>query len=111
MCLEYIFLRNFFILVLFQMISSIIIFPAIICSLLVISSSYGNNMFPSNDDRFDVAHDGWNIENVPEHHLEKRNSGRTCVKCKLGLINCCAPNICVKKHLRPDRCMRIKQGK
>ncbi|CAF1082745.1 unnamed protein product [Rotaria sp. Silwood1] len=33
-----------------------------------------------------------------------------CVRCKFGIIRCCYPNICVKKHLRPDKCLRIKSG-
>jgi hypothetical protein len=43
--------------------------------------------------------------------MNKRESGKNCVRCKFGINLCCAPNICVKKTLRPDECMEIKVGK
>ncbi|CAF1212836.1 unnamed protein product [Rotaria sp. Silwood1] len=47
-------------------------------------------------------------------HRERRDdpaqSPGQCVPCKFGMGRCCYPNICVKKHLRPDKCLRIKRG-
>ena len=31
-----------------------------------------------------------------------------CVRCKFSLMRCCAPNICVKRRLRMDKCLRVK---
>jgi hypothetical protein len=31
-----------------------------------------------------------------------------CVRCKFSLARCCAPNICVKRRLRTDKCLRVK---
>lgn len=45
------------------------------------------------------------------HHGQQHEGyGRSghCVPCKLGIIRCCSPNICVKRHLRPDKCLRVK---
>ncbi|CAF1443998.1 unnamed protein product [Rotaria sordida] len=42
-----------------------------------------------------------------EYHDNPRRS-RQCVPCKFGIIRCCYPNVCVKKRLRPDKCLRIK---
>lgn len=39
---------------------------------------------------------------------DKRESGAHCVKCKFGINDCCAPNKCIKKTLRPDECQEIK---
>ncbi|CAF3689561.1 unnamed protein product [Rotaria sordida] len=43
-------------------------------------------------------------------HKHQHNSGqpRRCVRCKLSLARCCSPNICVKKHFRMDKCLRVK---
>jgi hypothetical protein len=34
-----------------------------------------------------------------------------CVRCKFNLFNCCSPNWCRKKTLRPDECIEVKPGK
>jgi len=33
---------------------------------------------------------------------------RQCVRCRLGVIRCCYPNVCVRRHLRMDKCLRVK---
>ncbi|CAF1059606.1 unnamed protein product [Rotaria sp. Silwood1] len=47
-------------------------------------------------------------------HRERRDSqfqsAGQCVPCKFGIGRCCYPNICIKKRLRPDKCLRIKTG-
>jgi hypothetical protein len=94
---------------LFQMNSNVIIILSITITLLFISSCESMNMFTSNDDRFDVFHHEPNSGNVTSI-MVKRHSHRRCVRCKLGLFKCCEPDICVKKTLRPDKCLSIKQG-
>lgn len=50
--------------------------------------------------------------NDDDDSFEKRaNANPDCVMCKFNLIPCCKPNICVKKFLRPDKCLRIDAGK
>jgi len=95
--------------------SNTIIFISIAMVLLLVSSSHGKNVLTTSDDDFEISqttasvflsmHD--NSSNV----VDKRESGRNCVPCKFDTIQCCAPNICVKKTLRPDECQEIKQGK
>ncbi|CAF2334609.1 unnamed protein product [Rotaria sp. Silwood2] len=43
-------------------------------------------------------------------HKHRHHDGqpRRCVRCKFSLIRCCSPNICVKKHFRADKCLRVK---
>jgi hypothetical protein len=67
------------------------------------------NIFASNDNRFDMSLHGLNYENVTVE-VAKRHE-KKCVHCKLGLISCCEPNICVKKTLHPDECLHVKVGK
>ncbi|CAF2794092.1 unnamed protein product [Rotaria sp. Silwood2] len=46
-------------------------------------------------------------------HRRRDNQSQSpgqCVPCKFGIGHCCHPNICVKKHLRPDKCLRVKGG-
>lgn len=40
--------------------------------------------------------------------VDKREFGRNCVPCKLGLNPCCEPNICKKNRFWFDECMEIK---
>ena len=47
----------------------------------------------------------------PMMDVGKRSSNRRCVRCKLGIANCCEPDICVKRTLRPDKCLSVKPGK
>lgn len=41
------------------------------------------------------------------HHHDSTLPGQ-CVRCKFSLIRCCPPNICVKRRLRSDKCLRVK---
>jgi hypothetical protein len=79
---------------------------------LFISSCYGRSMFASNDNSFDVTHNQWsNYGNDISEIVKRHYTEHKCVRCKFGLLECCEPNICVKKFLRPDKCMHIKEGK
>jgi hypothetical protein len=49
-------------------------------------------------------------DGIPLIHFDKRESGKHCVPCKFDISDCCEPNICVKKHLWPDKCMEVKQN-
>jgi hypothetical protein len=42
------------------------------------------------------------------HHDQDPSRSHSCVRCKFSLVNCCQPNICVKRRLRTDKCMRVK---
>jgi hypothetical protein len=44
------------------------------------------------------------------HHSHHSDQGqpRQCVQCKFSLIRCCSPNVCVKRRLRMDKCLRVK---
>ena len=42
-----------------------------------------------------------------EHHGDHTQPGG-CVRCGFGIISCCPPNICVKRRLRRDKCLRVK---
>lgn len=100
-------MENCLILGIFEMNSSIIFVVGMICLLLFSSSSYGMNMYSSEDDHHHVSN-GWNHENISAHHLEKRHSHGRCVRCSFGLFKCCEPDICVKHFLGRDKCKRIK---
>ncbi|CAF2208623.1 unnamed protein product [Rotaria magnacalcarata] len=39
---------------------------------------------------------------------QRRASTNGCVNCALKVFDCCAPNICVKRFLMPNKCMKIK---
>jgi hypothetical protein len=99
-------MENCLILGIFEMNSSIIFVVGMICLLLFSSSSYGMNMF-SSEDNHNVSN-GWNHENITEVHLAKRHSHGRCVRCSFGLFKCCEPDICVKHTLGRDKCKRIK---
>ncbi len=100
---------------LFIMNSNTIIFISIAIVLLLVSSSQGKNVHTNSDDDFEVSQQTateflTTEENFPSI-FNKREAGRNCVPCKFGVNPCCAPNICVKKTLRPDECQEVKQGK
>ena len=44
------------------------------------------------------------------HHHESgsRNAPLNVFDVNLVLMRCCAPNICVKRRLRTDKCLRVK---
>jgi hypothetical protein len=94
--------------------SNVIFIVAITCGLFLIASCGDDdddtNMFASNDDRFDTLHLGPNDGNATVQFV-KRYAGRRCVRCKFGFFHCCEPNVCVKRTLRLDKCMRVKQAK
>ncbi len=90
--------------------NSNIIFIVTITCMVLISSCYSMNMFATNDDSLDMFHPGSNYVNVTVDVVE-RSVRKHCVKCKFHLFDCCEPDICVKKTLRPDKCLSIKQGK
>ena len=54
-----------------------------------------------------------NSDQNAEHmvSMDKREIGKNCVPCKIGLNPCCAPNICVKRRFWFDECMEIKVAK
>ena len=86
------------------------------CLLLLVSSSFGKGVFTKNDDDFEVSQQTAAsflsmTEETPTGNHDKRELGKSCVPCKFGVNLCCAPNVCVKKTLRPDECMEIKAHK
>jgi hypothetical protein len=94
--------------------SNTIIFTSIAIFFLLVSSSYGKNVHTSEDDDFEVTQQmaaAFLMHDNSSHAIDKREAGRHCVPCKFGANPCCAPNICVKKTLRPDECQEIKTGK
>jgi len=50
----------------------------------------------------------FNFNGADASHSHSHHGIRKCVKCKFGLIECCEPDICESKLLRPDKCIRIK---
>ena len=90
--------------------SNIIFIVTMTCMVLLISPCDGMNMFATNNDSLDVFHPESNYINVTVDVVE-RSVRKHCVKCKYHLFNCCEPNICVKKTLRPDKCLTVKHGK
>ena len=90
--------------------SNLIFVLTITCMILFISSCYSMNMLASNDDLQSRSYQELNPGDE-SFSIVKRQASRVCVKCKMGLFKCCEPNICVKKHLRPDKCVRVKKGK
>jgi hypothetical protein len=34
-----------------------------------------------------------------------------CVRCRLHFFHCCSPNICLRRHIRPNKCQRVKAPK
>jgi hypothetical protein len=98
-----------------------IILLAIFALLFIVSSSNAKRLFYDNDNDMELTDkkarmflrsmmdnddDGDDLAS-----FDTRESGKKCVKCKFGINPCCAPNICVKKTLRPDECVEIKPGK
>lgn len=84
-----------------------------VCLLLLVSSSSGKGVFTKSDDDFELSQQTaasfLSMTTQPNHN--KREIGKNCVPCKFGVNLCCAPNVCVKKTLRPDECMEIKVPK
>ncbi len=73
----------------------------------VLSDSIWLDM-PNNDNR------AISKRNIFHHHHKQHDSDslqsqpQQCVRCKFSLIRCCSPNICVKRHFRTDKCLRVK---
>ena len=99
-----------FIIDLFKMNSNFIFILTITCMILLISSCYSTDMLANNADLQGLSYQESNPDDE-SFSIVKRQASRRCVKCKMGMFNCCEPNICVKKHLRPDKCVRVKTGK
>ncbi len=95
--------------------SNTIIFGLIAIFFLLVSSSYGKNVFTKSDDDFEVSQQAarsfLSTNDNSSNVFDKRETGKNCVPCKFGANPCCAPNICVKKTLKPDECQEVKQGK
>ncbi len=95
--------------------SNTMIFTLMAILFLYVSSSYGMNVHTSADDDFEVTQQTattfLSMHENSSSVFAKREAGRNCVPCKFGANPCCAPNICVKKTLRPDECQEVKQGK
>jgi hypothetical protein len=105
--------------------SNTILFTSIALLLLLVSSSHGKGVFTKSDDDFEVSQqtaatflamdeEATTFSSMHDDSsavFHKRESGRNCVPCKFGANPCCAPNICVKKTLRPDECQEVKTGK
>ena len=95
--------------------SKTMLFISMTCLVLLVSSSSGAGVFTKSDDDFEVSQQtaanflSMNDDSTPINH-NKREMGKNCVPCKFGVNPCCAPNICVKKTLRPDECMEIKSA-
>lgn len=49
-------------------------------------------------------------EDEDESSLFIRKLKPGCVRCKFGIFKCCSPNICRKRTLRPNKCIKVKQG-
>jgi hypothetical protein len=95
--------------------SNTILFISIALLLLLVSSSHGKGVFTKSDDDFEVSQQTaasfLSMHDNSSDVVHKREIGKHCVPCKFGANPCCAPNICVKKTLRPDECQEVKTGK
>jgi hypothetical protein len=47
-------------------------------------------------------------EEEHDSSASERSVKPTCVRCRLGLFKCCSPNICLKRHIRPNKCLKVK---
>ncbi len=106
----------------YTMNSNTILFISIALLLLLVSSSQGKGVFTKSDDDFEVSQQTATtflsmdedfppiIREDPLDIFLKREASKNCVPCKFGINPCCAPNICVKKTLRPDECQEVKTG-
>lgn len=87
---------------------------AMAMAVLLVSASHGMTIESTSEPSFEIhqhsANDFLSMNDTPPT-MDKREAGKNCVPCKFGVTPCCAPNVCVKKTLRPDECMEIKQGK
>jgi len=94
-----------------------IILLAIFGLLLIVSSSNAKNLYDDKDMEFSDKQARMFLRAIMGEDddgltaLDTRQTNQNCVACKLGIIPCCAPNICQKKLLRPNKCIRIKPGK
>ena len=63
-----------------------------------------------NDDQREISkRDLFHRHHHKDHHDQSDvTQPRQCVRCKFSLINCCYPNICVKRRFRTDKCLRVK---
>ncbi|CAF0733428.1 unnamed protein product [Rotaria sp. Silwood1] len=63
-----------------------------------------------NNNDHDLSNDNHIISerSIFGHKHHRNRQPRQCVRCKFSLVRCCLPNICVKRHFRTDKCLRIK---
>jgi hypothetical protein len=95
-----------------------IILLAAVALLCMVVSSNANRLFYDNDNDMELSNDKArmflraisNDDDDDSPSFNTRESGKNCVRCKLGINPCCAPNICIKKFFF-DECMEIKPGK
>ncbi|CAF4835283.1 unnamed protein product, partial [Rotaria socialis] len=93
-------------------ISTLLVF-GLLATILFALSIDGKRMFADSDDdeaalaelkaRMMTAED----DSDDDSH-QRRASTKGCVSCAFKVFDCCAPNVCVKRFLRPNKCMRIK---
>lgn len=78
---------------------------------LIITTVLSDLTSPDMDDNDDYHAVSKRIFGHKHHHQQRHGhpmqSGH-CVRCKFSLARCCAPNICVKRRFRTDKCLRVK---
>jgi len=48
------------------------------------------------------------LKKKDDKNFNKQMNNPDCILCKFNLVPCCAPNLCIKKHFRPDECLELK---
>ena len=92
---------------------SILVIISLMLTTILSESSWLNN-----DDEDAPTLSKRNLFNHHHHHHKHHEHGQeregdygqsgNCVRCGFGIFRCCSPNICVKRRLRKDKCLRVK---
>ncbi|CAF3635363.1 unnamed protein product [Rotaria socialis] len=101
-------------------ISTLLVF-GLLATILFALSIDGKRMFADSDDdeaalaelkaRMMAAEDDSDSDSdsdSDDDSHQRRASTNGCVSCAFKVFDCCAPNVCVKRFLIPNKCMRIK---
>jgi hypothetical protein len=82
----------------------------LIIIVIIIGANAKHLPIEDNDDDLELS--GIDVRSFLKKHDEKDfnkpMNNLDCVLCAFNLVPCCAPNICIKKRLRPDECLELK---
>ena len=70
-----------------------------LAAIVLLSSCDAKRLYLDNNDDLE-------LEDQNDDDFDKRDSN--CVQCAFKIFDCCPPNICQRRFLRPNKCISVK---